>query len=113
MKSGTLSCAADDKLRTQRRSATGEKRYSRRAVGEPGPPPTRRREEDSHRHTKVDRRAGERESAVRQGRLSLAATGDAADKYRDQGPSNLLMQIERLMKSGGKGGAKCWYVSAM
>ena len=26
MKSGTLSCAADDKLRTQRRSATGEKR---------------------------------------------------------------------------------------
>ena len=41
---------------------------------------------------------------MRQGRLSLAATGDAADKYRDQGPSNLLMQIERLMKSGGKGG---------
>ena len=57
MKSGTLSCAADDKLRTERRSATGEKRYSRRAEGEPGPPPTRRREEDSHHHSKIRRRA--------------------------------------------------------
>ena len=93
------------------RCAMGEKKNLWRAVGESESSLGEIR--NSHHHTKVDRRAGERESAMRQGRLSLAATGDAADKYRDQGPSNLLMQIERLMKSGGKGGAKCWYVSAM